>query len=87
MKLLAVFILVILVCQILTYNIVWRYWGGKKFLTEARKKELEAKQSEKRKIKIVPKFWALVRQPIIKFLPLLFIIDGLVIRIGILYSP
>ena len=49
MKLLTVLILVIFICQILTYNIVWRYWG-KKFLTEARKKELEAKQSEKRKI-------------------------------------
>jgi len=86
-KLLAVLILVILICRILTYNIVWRYWGGKKFLTEARKKELEAKQSEKRKVKIAPKFWGLIKEPIRIFIPLLFIIDGLILRMGILYSP
>ena len=66
--------------------IVGRYWE-KKFLTEARKKELEAKRLEKTEKKIAPKFWALVREPIIIFLPLLFIIDGLVFRMGILYSP
>ena len=87
MKLLAVLILVILICRILIYNIVWGYWGGKKFLTEARKKELEAKQPEKRNIKIAPKLWALVQEPIRIFIPLLFIIDGLLFRMGILYSP
>jgi protein-S-isoprenylcysteine O-methyltransferase Ste14 len=86
-KLLAVLILVILICHILTYNIVWGYWGGKKFLTEARKKELEVKQSEKRKVKMAPKFWGLVQEPIRIIIPLLFIIDGLILRMGILYSP
>ena len=86
-KLLAVLLLVILICRILIYNIVWRYWGGKKFLTEARKKELETKPSEKRKVKIAPKVWGLVQEPIRIFIPLLFIIDGLIFRMGILYSP
>ncbi|MHA2268226.1 MAG: methyltransferase family protein [Promethearchaeota archaeon] len=86
-KLLTVLILVILICHILTYNIVWGYWGGKRFLTEARKKELEAKHSEKRKVKIAPKFWGLIQEPIRIIIPLLFIIDGLILRIGILYSP
>ncbi len=86
-KLLTVLILVFLICRILIYNIVWGYWGGKKFFTEARKKELEAKQSEKRKVKIAPRFWGLVQEPIRIFIPLLFIIDGLVFRMGILYSP
>jgi len=87
MKLLTVLILVIFIWRILTYNIVWRYWGGKKFLTEARKKELEAKPPDKRKIKIAPKLWALVQEPILIFVPLLFIIDGLILRLGILYNP
>ncbi|HDZ19260.1 hypothetical protein LCGC14_0835650 [marine sediment metagenome] len=55
---LAVLILVIFICRILIYNIVWRYWGGKKFLAEARKIELEAKQPEKRKVKIALSFGA-----------------------------
>ncbi len=83
-KLLAVLILVILICRILIYNIVWGYWGGKKFLTEARKIELEAKQPEKRKVKIAPKLWGLIHAPILIFIPLLFIIDGLILRMGIL---
>lgn len=66
---------------------MWRYWGGKKFLTKARKKELEAKQPEKRKVKIAPKIWALVQEPICILIPLLFIIDGLILRMEILYSP
>jgi protein-S-isoprenylcysteine O-methyltransferase Ste14 len=86
-KLLAVLILVILICHILTYNIVWGYWGGKKFLTKARKKELEGKQSEKRKVKMIPKFWGLVQEPIRIIIPLLFIIDGQILRMGIIYSP
>ena len=86
-KLLAVLILVILICRILIYNIVWGYWGGKKFLTEARKIELEAKQPEKRKVKIAPKIWDLIHRPILIFIPLLFIIDGLILRMGILDSP
>ncbi len=93
MKLLTVLILVIFICHIIIDFLpgsarleTFGYWQ-KKFLTEARKKELEANQSEKRKIKIAPKFWALIHKPIIRFLPLLFIIDGLVYRMGILYSP
>jgi len=93
MKLLAVFILIIFICQLIIDFILGSarletigYWN-KKFLTEARKKELEVKQPEKRKIKIVPKFWDLISKLIMIFLPLLFIIDGLVSRIGILYSP
>jgi protein-S-isoprenylcysteine O-methyltransferase Ste14 len=93
MKLLTVFILIIFIGHIIIDYILGSarlethgYWS-KKFLTEARKKELEAKQSEKRKMKIAPKFWVLVRKPIIIFLPLLFIIDGLVFRMGILYFP
>ncbi len=66
---------------------MWGYWGGNKFLTEARKIELEAKQPEKRKVKIAPKFWGLIQEPIRIFIPLLFIIDGLILRMGILYSP
>jgi protein-S-isoprenylcysteine O-methyltransferase Ste14 len=66
---------------------VWRYWGGEKFLTEARKKELEVKQPEKRKVKIAPKVWGLVSEPICIIIPLLFVIDGLILRMGILYSP
>jgi len=93
MKLLTVLILVIFICKIIIDFIIGSarletrgYWN-KKFLTEARKKELESKQSEKLKIKIAPKIWGLVRKPIMLFLPLLFIIDGLVFRMGILYSP
>ena len=93
LKLLSVFILIIFLSQLIIDFIIgsarletFGYWN-KKFLTEARKKELEAKQSEKRKIKIVPKSWALVSKAIVIFLPLLFIIDGLVFRMGILYSP
>ena len=93
LKLLTVLILVIFLCQIIIDFIIGSarletrgYWN-KKFLTEARKKELESKQSEKLKIKIAPKIWGLVRKPIMLFLPLLFIIDGLVFRMGILYSP
>ncbi len=86
MKLLTVLILVIFICQILTSNIVWRYWG-KKFMTEAREKELEAKKSEKLKVKIAPKLCFLVNKPIRIVIPLLFIIDGLILRMGILYNP
>ncbi len=92
-KFLTFIILVIFICNIIIDFILGSarfetigYWP-KKFMTEARKKELEAKQSKKRKVKITHKFWALVREPIIIFLPLLFIIDGLVFRMGILYSP
>jgi protein-S-isoprenylcysteine O-methyltransferase Ste14 len=92
-KLLSVLILAIFICQIIIDFFLGSarletigYWNKKKFLTEARKKELETEQSEKRKIKIAPKFWALIRKQIIIFLPLLFIIDGLVFRMGILYS-
>ncbi len=57
-------------------------------MTEARKKELKTKQSEKQKMKIAPKFWTLVRKPIRIFIPLLFIIDGLILKMGIiLYNP
>jgi protein-S-isoprenylcysteine O-methyltransferase Ste14 len=94
MKFLTVIILVIFICQIIIDYILGSarletlgYWNKKKFLTEARKKELEAEQSEKRKMKIAPKFWSLVRKPILLILPLVFIIDGLVFRMGILYSP
>ncbi|MHA1987858.1 MAG: methyltransferase family protein [Promethearchaeota archaeon] len=93
MNLLALLILFIFIFQIIIDFILGSarletlgYWN-KKFLTEARKKELEAQQSENQKIGIAPKFWALIREPIIVFLPLLFIIDGLVFRLGILYSP
>ena len=58
-----------------------RYWENK-FLTEDRKKELEAKRSVKAQIKIAPKLWALARSPILIFLPLLFIIDGLILKDG-----
>ncbi len=93
MKLLTLLILVIFICHIIIDFILgsarfetFGYWP-KKFLTEARKKELEAKQSKKRKVKIAHKFWSLARKLIIIFLPLFFIIDGLVFRMGILYSP
>ncbi len=92
MKLLTVLILVIFIFHIIIDFILGSarfetlgYWP-KKFMTEARKKELEAKQSKKRKVKIAPKFLSLIRKLIIIFLPLFFIIDGLVFRMGILYS-
>ena len=93
MKFLTLIILVIFICHIIIDFILGSarfetigYWP-KKFMTEARKNELQAKQSKKRKAKIAHKFWALARKLIIIFLPLLFIIDGLVIRMEILYSP
>ncbi|MHA2181638.1 MAG: methyltransferase family protein [Promethearchaeota archaeon] len=93
MKLLTVFLLIIFISQIIIDFILGSarfetigYWP-RKFTTEARKKEIEAEQSEKRKIKIVPKIWTVISKLIMIFLPLLFIIDGLLFRIGLLYSP
>jgi protein-S-isoprenylcysteine O-methyltransferase Ste14 len=93
MKLLAVFILIILISQVIIDFVLGSarletigYWN-KKFLSDARKKELDANKPEKRKLKILPRIWALLSKLIMLFLPLLFFIDGLVFRIGILYFP
>jgi protein-S-isoprenylcysteine O-methyltransferase Ste14 len=59
----------------------------REYTTEARKRELEAKKLEKRKDRTSIKIWAAVSIIIILVLPLVLIVDGLVFKIGILYSP
>lgn len=85
-RIVALMILAILVLIILVEFLVWRYWE-RKFMTEARKKELETKRLEKHQIKLTRKVWTVTSEIIPIALPFLFIVDGLVIRMGILYSP
>ena len=66
--------------------IIFLYWE-KKFLTEARKKELETKRAEKSGGNFIPKLWTFLHKPIEFLIPLLFIIDGLTLSVGIIYSP
>jgi protein-S-isoprenylcysteine O-methyltransferase Ste14 len=90
---LAYVILVIFIVQIIIEFVVLAYWK-RKFITEARKIEFTAYLLKKPKIKSIILVWALLfdifwilRGPIPILLTLLFIIDGTIFRMGILYSP
>ena len=90
---LAYIILVIFIVQILIEFVVLAYWK-RKFITEDRKIELTASLLKKPKIKRICLVWALLfdsfwilRGPIPILLTSLFIIDGMIFRMGILYSP
>lgn len=90
---LAYIILVIFIVQILIEFVVLSYWK-RKFITEARKIELTVYLLKKPKIKSKLLVWAflfdiywILRGPIPILLTLLFIIDGMIFRMGILYSP
>ena len=74
----------------LTWALVAVFWAvilrwEKTSVTEARRQELERQGSEKSSTGI--RIWRLVVNTILIGIPLLFAIDGLVYRIGIVYSP
>jgi protein-S-isoprenylcysteine O-methyltransferase Ste14 len=54
-------------------------------LTEARRQELQ--QEEPEKVSAAIRAWRLMTTTLTGAVPLLFVIDGLVYRVGILYSP
>ncbi|MHA2047258.1 MAG: methyltransferase family protein [Candidatus Thorarchaeota archaeon] len=65
---------------------VWSYWE-RKYMTKARKKELESKRLEKHKTRLAARIWGVASEMIVFALPILFVVDGMVLKIGILYSP
>lgn len=67
----------------LMWFVVFPYWE-KKATTEARKREIEAKRGQKRDIVITA--WEAVGRIIFIGLPALFIVDGLILRMGLFYS-
>ncbi|MFQ5910313.1 MAG: methyltransferase family protein [Thermoplasmata archaeon] len=73
---------------------VFPHWE-KKFMTEARRREIEAKKEQRKRHKRARSFTATARAALVKYyayvilfgLPATFIVDGSVFRIGLLYSP
>ncbi|MFQ5872078.1 MAG: methyltransferase family protein [Candidatus Geothermarchaeales archaeon] len=61
----------------------------RRFMTEARKKEIEAEKREKERRARSPMrvAWWVIYIVIVLGFPALFIVDGLVFRVGLLYSP
>ncbi|MFQ5871440.1 MAG: methyltransferase family protein [Candidatus Geothermarchaeales archaeon] len=73
---------------------VYPYWM-KKFMTEARKREIQAEKEHRKKQERGRSFTAAARRALVKdyddiiifSLPAILIVDGSVFRIGLLYSP
>lgn len=68
-------------------------WAGagprweRKFRTEARRREIEAERGKRRLRTPGSVAWGLASRVISVGLPALFVIDGLVFRVGVLYAP
>ncbi len=56
-------------------------------MTDARKRELEKSRGQESPSSRLNRIWSSVARIVLVVLPLLFVIDGLFLRIGLLYSP
>ncbi|MFQ5838344.1 MAG: methyltransferase family protein [Thermoplasmata archaeon] len=86
MEVVTVLLLVVVALGILLWLAVFPYWE-REFMTGARRRELEARRSEKCPTRLANRVWALASGTIFIGLPVLLIADGLVLNIGLLYSP
>ncbi len=69
---------------------MWTVWGPyleKKYMTEARRAEIEAQKAQVKAPKPRRHLWNVIAPTLIFAVPILFIVDGLVFPIGLLYSP
>jgi protein-S-isoprenylcysteine O-methyltransferase Ste14 len=71
-------------CLALFWAVVLRW--EKTNVTEARRRELATEQPDRVK-GVVKMVWPILARVVVFGLPLIFVLDGLVFRIGILYSP
>lgn len=82
----ALMVLINIVPVLVLWHLAWPYWE-RRYMTNARKEELESKRLEKSMVGLAPKIWRVASDIIIITLPILLVIDGIVLKIGIFYSP
>ena len=56
-------------------------------VTEARRRELEEELEASERVSVGIRVWRVIVTAVLVGIPLLFVVDGLIVRLGILYAP